>query len=45
MLGMTLAAPAGESLARFVLSGDRPAELEPFRVTRLGLVRSTLAAS
>jgi len=45
MLGMTLAAPAGESLARFVLSGDRPAELEPFRVTRLGLVRSMLAAS
>jgi D-amino-acid dehydrogenase len=34
MLGMTLAAPAGESLARFVLSGGRPAELEPFRCTR-----------
>ena len=34
MLGMTLAAPAGESLARFVLSGRRPNELEPFRCTR-----------
>ena len=34
MLGMTLAAPAGESLARFVLSGRRPAELEPFSYTR-----------
>jgi D-amino-acid dehydrogenase len=34
MLGMTLAAPAGESLARFVLSGTRPDELAPFRCTR-----------
>jgi len=34
MLGMTLAAPAGESLAGFVISGERPAELEPFRCTR-----------
>ena len=39
MLGMTLAAPAGESLARFVLSGIRPPELEPFRCTRFKLVR------
>ncbi len=45
MLGMTLAAPAGESLARFVLSGERPPELEPFRATRFGLVRSILAAN
>jgi D-amino-acid dehydrogenase len=37
MLGMTLAAPASESLARFVLTGERPAELEPFRATRFGL--------
>ena len=42
MLGMTLAAPAGESLARFVLSGERPGELEPFRATRFGLVRSVM---
>jgi D-amino-acid dehydrogenase len=34
MLGMTLAAPAAESLASFVLTGTRPAVLEPFRVTR-----------
>jgi D-amino-acid dehydrogenase len=34
MLGMTLAAPAGESLARFVLGGSRPPELEPFRCNR-----------
>jgi D-amino-acid dehydrogenase len=39
MLGMTLAAPAGESLARFVLSGRRPPELEPFRCTRFNRVR------
>jgi D-amino-acid dehydrogenase len=38
MLGMTLAAPAAESLARFVLGGARPAELEPFRSTRFGLL-------
>jgi D-amino-acid dehydrogenase len=36
MLGMTLAAPAAQSLARFVLTGTRPAELEPFRATRFG---------
>jgi D-amino-acid dehydrogenase len=40
MLGMTLAAPAAESLAHFVLSGRRPPELEPFRATRFGLGRS-----
>ncbi len=36
MLGMTLAAPAAESLATFVLDGVRPPELEPFRSTRFG---------
>jgi D-amino-acid dehydrogenase len=34
MLGMTLAAPAGEALARMILSGERPAELDPFTVER-----------
>lgn len=34
MLGMTLAAAAGEALAGFVLTGDRPAELAAFRATR-----------
>jgi D-amino-acid dehydrogenase len=34
MLGMTLAAPAGEALARLILTGERPAELEPFSVER-----------
>jgi D-amino-acid dehydrogenase len=41
MLGMTIAAPAAESLARFVLSGVRPAELEPFRSTRFGWLGRT----
>jgi D-amino-acid dehydrogenase len=36
MLGMTLAAPAGEALAELILTGDRPRELEPFRATRFG---------
>lgn len=34
MLGMTVAAPAGELLADMVLGGERPAELEPFRASR-----------
>jgi D-amino-acid dehydrogenase len=34
MLGMTIAAPAAESLAEMVLTGERPADLEPFRATR-----------
>lgn len=38
MLGMTLAAPAAEALARFVVSGVRPPELEPFRAGRFGRV-------
>jgi D-amino-acid dehydrogenase len=37
MLGMTLAAPAAESLARFIATGRRPPELEPFRAERFGL--------
>ncbi len=36
MLGMTLAAPAGEALARQILTGIRPPELEPFRSDRFG---------
>ncbi|HUO69388.1 MAG TPA: FAD-dependent oxidoreductase [Solirubrobacteraceae bacterium] len=43
MLGMTLAAPAGESLASFVLSGRRPPELEPLRCTRFGVLASVRA--
>jgi D-amino-acid dehydrogenase len=38
MLGMTLAAPAAESLAEFIITGARPPELEPFRCDRFGLV-------
>ena len=34
MLGVTLAAPAAEKLASFVLTGRRPAELEPFAAER-----------
>ena len=34
MLGMTLAAPAAELLADFILTGERPAVLAPFRVDR-----------
>jgi D-amino-acid dehydrogenase len=34
MLGMTLAAPAAAALSGFVLTGERPAVLAPFRVTR-----------
>ncbi len=40
MLGMTLAAPAAEALARYVVSGERPPELEPFRATRFGPLSS-----
>jgi D-amino-acid dehydrogenase len=42
MLGMTLAAPAAESLAKFMSGGERPAELEPFRATRFALARAPL---
>jgi len=38
MLGMTLAAPAAEALARFVLGGTRPDVLEPFAAGRFGRV-------
>jgi D-amino-acid dehydrogenase len=34
MLGMTLAAPAAAALAGFVLTGERPAVLSPFRASR-----------
>jgi D-amino-acid dehydrogenase len=34
MLGMTLAPSAGHALASFILTGDRPAVLEPFQATR-----------
>jgi len=36
MLGMTLAAPAAEKLAQFVVTDRRPAELAPFRANRFG---------
>ena len=39
MLGMTLAAPAAEKLAAFVLTGRRPPELEPFGAARFGFAR------
>ena len=38
MLGMTLAAPAAEALASFVLTGERPAALAPFRAGRFRLL-------
>ena len=34
MLGMTVSAPAAETLAEMVLTGERPALLEPFRIDR-----------
>jgi D-amino-acid dehydrogenase len=34
MLGMTIAQPAGEALAEFLVTGARPAVLEPFRADR-----------
>jgi D-amino-acid dehydrogenase len=34
MLGMTVAPPAGKALAEFVVAGERPSVLEPFRVDR-----------
>jgi D-amino-acid dehydrogenase len=34
MLGMTVAPPAGQALTEFILSGERPPVLEPFRVDR-----------
>jgi D-amino-acid dehydrogenase len=40
MLGMTLAAPAGEAVAGFMLSGERPTLLLPFQASRFrGFVR------
>jgi D-amino-acid dehydrogenase len=37
MLGMTLAAPAGELLAQMVCTGQRPAQLTPFSIGRFGV--------
>jgi D-amino-acid dehydrogenase len=37
MLGMTLAAPAAQALTEFVLTGERPAVLAPFRAARFRL--------
>jgi D-amino-acid dehydrogenase len=34
MLGMTLCQPAGEQIAEWVVSGERPSVLEPFRINR-----------
>ncbi len=39
MLGMTLAAPAAQALTSFMLTGERPAVLEPFRATRFRSLR------
>ena len=39
MLGMTVAAPAGDALTQMILTGDRPAVLEPFRIDRFRGVR------
>jgi D-amino-acid dehydrogenase len=41
MLGMTVAAPAGELLARMVLSGEKPRELAPFSIGRFRGIRLT----
>ena len=40
MLGMTLAAPAGELLVRMILTDRRPSELAPFGIDRF---RASLA--
>jgi glycine/D-amino acid oxidase-like deaminating enzyme len=34
MLGMTLGPPAGEAIAEMLVTGDRPAVLEPFQIDR-----------
>jgi D-amino-acid dehydrogenase len=34
MLGMTLGPPAGEAMSEFIVSGERPPVLEPFRIER-----------
>lgn len=34
MLGMTLGPPAGEAIAQMLVTGERPAVLEPFRLDR-----------
>ncbi len=41
---MTLGAPAAEAISEFVVSGERPALLEPFRINRFGLSRRRVVA-
>jgi D-amino-acid dehydrogenase len=36
MLGMTVGPPAGEAMAEMILTGERPALFEPFRLGRFG---------
>jgi D-amino-acid dehydrogenase len=45
MLGMTLGAPAGEALAEFITTGERPRELLPFRASRFLSVRASALAA
>ena len=45
MLGMTLAPPAAQALATFMLTGERPPLLTPFRATRFRARRSGFVAS
>ncbi|MEA2333351.1 MAG: D-amino-acid dehydrogenase [Thermoleophilaceae bacterium] len=40
MLGMTIAAPAGDALAELILTGRRPPELEPFSAARFARRRA-----
>jgi D-amino-acid dehydrogenase len=42
MLGMTLAAPAAEKLAQFMVTDHRPPELAPFRVDRFRRVKTNM---
>jgi glycine/D-amino acid oxidase-like deaminating enzyme len=42
---MTLGAPAGEALAEFITTGERPRELQPFRATRFPAVRAWALAA
>jgi D-amino-acid dehydrogenase len=41
MLGMTLAAPAGEALARYMQTDTRPPELDAFGASRFGVRAAT----
>lgn len=44
MLGMTLAPESGRTMARFLVTGARPAELRPFAIDRLPGVRAAASA-